>query len=329
MTDHTGRSLPSAPDRPFVVVNQLGPGIGDRIAAHPSHPTVIADPGPDEPWVVPPEADVLLTRPHPAWRNAPKKAPPGWPHGLKWVQVASAGVDIYPDWLKRDVMMTTGRGIAATPIAEYVFAVMLAYEKRLDKITIHEPMPPYGFGLGGLAGKTLGLFGYGAIGREVARRAAAFDMTVLAVRRSPWTEPDPLVTPCATPQALFAASDHLVVALPTTAETDGIVNADLLAQAKPGLHLVNIARGSLVDQAALLDALDNGRLGGASLDVTWPEPLPAGHPFYTHPKVRITPHVSYSDEGFDGRLVERFVTNFDLFVKGEPIPGIVDVDRGY
>ena len=327
MTDISDRN--EGGGRHVVVVNQIGPAIGATFEAHPARPTVIADLSPAEPWRVPPEADVLLTRPHPSWRQAPKEPPPGWPHGLKWVQVTSAGVDIYPDWLKREVVMTTGRGVAAEPIAEYVLAVMLAREKRLDEISIHTPAPPYSADLGGLCGKTLGLFGYGAIGKEIARKASVFDMKVLAVRRSPWVEPDPLVTPADSPEDLFAQSDHLVVALATTPQTRQIVNADLLAHAKPGLHLVNIARGSLVDQDALVAALDSGRLGAASLDVTDPEPLPAGHRLLTHPRVRVTPHVSWSDHLFGSRLIGKFVANFDRYLSGEPFPDVVDPDRGY
>jgi phosphoglycerate dehydrogenase-like enzyme len=144
-----------------------------------------------------------------------------------------------------------------------------------------------------LAGKTLGLFGFGGIAQRVARVALAMDMEVLALRRQ--SAPSPLagVEMVHSLSDLMAASDHLVVAAPATDATHHAINAETLRLLRPGAHLVNIARGSLVDQEALRVALDNGTVARASLDVTDPEPLPAGHWLYSHPQVFLTPHASW------------------------------------
>ncbi len=124
-------------------------------------------------------------------------------------------------------------------------------------------------------------------------------------------------------------ADHLVLAAPATDATRHIVNRELLAEAKPGLHVINIARGSLIDNDALLDALANGRLGGASLDVTEPEPLPAGHPFYRHPRIRLSPHTSAIGPHNTAELARKFVRNFSAFTQGTALEDLVDLRRGY
>jgi phosphoglycerate dehydrogenase-like enzyme len=127
----------------------------------------------------------------------------------------------------------------------------------------------------------------------------------------------------------MARSDHLVIAAPLTQETRGIFDAAVFASAKPGLHLINVARGEIIDQAALLAALDSGHVAATTLDVTAPEPLPAGHPFYAHPKVRLTPHSGWtSDENAD-RLTEKLLGNLDRFLAGKPLLDVVNIERGY
>ncbi|MES2942240.1 MAG: NAD(P)-dependent oxidoreductase [Pseudomonadota bacterium] len=128
---------------------------------------------------------------------------------------------------------------------------------------------------------------------------------------------------------LLAQSDHAVLALPLTAHTRHIINTQSLAHAKPGLHLVNIARGALIDQPALLQALDEGRLSRATLDVTYPEPLPDGHPLYHHPRVRLTPHISWSADGTAVVTARKFVDKLARFVAGQELDDQVDFFRGY
>lgn len=137
-------------------------------------------------------------------------------------------------------------------------------------------------------------FGFGAIGSALAIRAQALGIRVIATNHSGKPFYVPGVERAKSLPALFAESDHVVVAAPATAETHHLVDAQLLSHAKPGLHLINIARGSLVDEQALIAALDAGQLERATLDVSQIEPAPANHPFYSHPKVRLSPHVSPS-----------------------------------
>jgi phosphoglycerate dehydrogenase-like enzyme len=216
------------------------------------------------------------------------------------------------------------------PISEWVLAVMLAAEKELPARWIHAPPERWSIAfLGGLRGRTLGILGFGGIGQAVARRALAFDVRVRALRRGGGPSPVPGVEIVGSAEALVADADHLVLALPLTAATRHVVDAKLLAAAKPGLHLVNVARGGLVDQDALRAALDDGRVGLASLDVVDPEPLPAGHWLYAHPKVRVSAHVSWSGPGALEELIEPFVENLGRYRRGEPLVGVVDRDLGY
>ena len=128
---------------------------------------------------------------------------------------------------------------------------------------------------------------------------------------------------------LFAGSDHLVLAAPLTPATRGLIDRQVLSDARPGLHLINIARGGLLDQQALLEALDSGLIGRASLDVTDPEPLPLGHPLYDHPRVFLSPHTSaISEEGYPAFL-EAFIANFHRYREQTPLTNLVDTARGY
>jgi phosphoglycerate dehydrogenase-like enzyme len=130
-------------------------------------------------------------------------------------------------------------------------------------------------------------------------------------------------------EELVADADHLVLATPATPATLRLIDDAVLAQVKPGLHLVNVARGELVDQEALRHALDNGRVGCASLDVVDPEPLPAGHWLYTHPRVRVSAHVSWSMPGAFDLLIEPFLENLRRHRDGRPLQHVVDVGLGY
>jgi phosphoglycerate dehydrogenase-like enzyme len=251
---------------------------------------------------------------------------------VRWVHVLGAGIDAFPLQHLGDRVLTCSKGATSVPIAEYVLAVMLAFEKRLPEEWLTEPPPQWNvprFGpLGGLSGATLGLVGVGAIGTEVARRALAFDMRVLAHRRSSAPMPLPGIEAASFEQVL-AESDHLVVTAPSTPETHHLVGEAALQQVKPGVHLVNIARGPLVDSDALLRALDDGRVARASLDVAEGEPLEAGHPFYGHPGIRLTPHSSNSSTRTANRTVQIFTENLARWRSGSGLEGVVDPRVGY
>lgn len=208
------------------------------------------------------------------------------------MQLVSSGVDYFPHWLLNSLPVASARGVTADSLAEFALAAIFAAAKQLPSVWIDTPTRWQPRPLASLAGSTLGLYGFGSIGQALARKALALDIKVVALRRSPLPLEVPGVQRAADVQALLASADHLVLAAPASDATRHVINARTLAHAKPGLHLINLARGSLIDQQALLQALDDGQLALASLDVTDPEPLPAGHPFYSHPRVRLSPHTS-------------------------------------
>jgi phosphoglycerate dehydrogenase-like enzyme len=249
---------------------------------------------------------------------------------VRWVHVFAAGVDGFPFELLGDRVLTCSRGASGVAIAEFALATMLAFEKRLPESWIGEPPAQWGrAGLGGLNGRTLVLLGVGAIGTEVARRALAFGMDVVAVRRTSTRAALDGVEVAGSLTEALARADHVVVAAAATDATRHLLDADAFAALKAGAHVVNVARGSLVDQDALLAALETGRVARASLDVTDPEPLPAGHALYAHPNVRVSPHISWSSPDTVRRTIEIFVENLTRWREGRALAGRVDPSLGY
>lgn len=249
---------------------------------------------------------------------------------VRWIHAFSTGVDGFPFDLVGDRLFTCSRGASALPISEWVLAVMLARAKRLPDSWITAPPERWNSAnLDLLHGATVGIVGLGAIGTEVARRALAFGMTVLGYRRTAAPAPFPGVEVLTSLPELLARSDHVVVAAPATPATYHLLDADGFAAIKPGAHLVNVARGTLVDQDALIAALDDGRVAAASLDTVDPEPLPAGHPLYAHPSVRVSPHISWSAPSMLETTLSIFVDNVARYRAGEPLEGVVDVAAGY
>jgi len=250
--------------------------------------------------------------------------------GVRWIHVLGAGVDGFPSELARDRMLTCSRGAAAPAIAEFVLGAILAFEKHMPEVWLSEPPEQWNVAdLGGLSGRRLGLVGMGAIGTEVARRALAFDVEVRALRRRPVSTQVPGVDVVADLRTLVSDADHVVVAAPATPATHHLFDAEAFAAMKPTAHLVNVARGSLVDQTALIEALDRGRLALATLDATDPEPLPAGHPLYHHPRVRLSPHVSWSSPETARRTMTCFAENLERYRCRIPLEGVVDREAGY
>jgi len=276
---------------------------------------------------------------------------------LRWLHAPAAGVGAYltPSFLRRGATLTNSRGVHAIPISEHVLGMMTALARglktaiveqtttgmRRDRWWTGDQVPDE------LAGKTLGLYGYGAIGREIARRAEAFGMSVLALKRDPsqvggW-DPELLQAlrlPAEEPRLaavlgpdrldhLLAESDVLVVSAALTPETHGVLDARALSRMKRGAWLVNIARGKIVVENALIDALRSGHLGAAALDVFESEPLPRESPLYTLDRVILTPHVSGLSRGFWPRAMALFRANLARDVAGRPLLNRVDLARGY
>jgi phosphoglycerate dehydrogenase-like enzyme len=250
--------------------------------------------------------------------------------GVRWVHTIGTGVDRFPMDQIGDRILTCARGANAIPIAEWTFAMMLAFEKQLPDRWLERVPERWNWAeLGGLYGKSLGLIGLGTIAQAVATRAQAFGMEVRAFRRSEAKSPVPGVEIVGDLLTLCEASDHIVIAVPATPATSRLVDAAVLERVKPGAHLVNIARGSILDQDALRDALDRGPLAMASLDVCEPEPLPEGHWLYGHPKVRLSPHISWSMPGSIDAIRSTFAGNLRRFLDGEELESRVDRERGY
>ena len=251
--------------------------------------------------------------------------------GVRWVHVVGTGIDAFPLHLLGDQLLTCSRGASAVPIAEWVLAVMLAFEKRLPEAWIHCP-PADGWSRGergGLSGKTLGVVGLGAIGTAVAQRALPFGMRVRAHRRTNAAAGTAGVEVVGSLPELVASADHVVIAASSTQATHHLFNRELFARMKPDAHLVNVARGALVDQDALRAALDGGRPAMASLDAVEPEPLPEGHWMYSHPRVRLSPHISWQMPGAVDAFIEVFIDNLRRYRAGEPLTGTVDRAAGY
>lgn len=262
--------------------------------------------------------------------------------GIEWVHSGAAGVgsSLGPEMLSSDVLFTNSAGIHAEPMSETVIAMIFHFARGLDLAVRAQregrwSAPSYWAAdapVTEVGGATVGIVGYGGIGRAVADKAVALGCRVLAVRRrraAGGGEGVEVVAGEDGVNRVLAESDYLVLAVPETGDTRGMMTRKKLFAMKPGAVLINVARGRLVDEKALLEALDSGRLRGAGLDVFQKEPLPAGHPFYTHPGVVMTPHVSATTRRFWDRETDLITDNIGRFVRGEPLRNLVDKQAGY
>jgi phosphoglycerate dehydrogenase-like enzyme len=297
--------------------------IRERLAALHADAQVIGVPV-GVPSDLPPQANILLLRPiNVRGYTAPDTPPPGWPYGAQWVHLVSSGIDFYPQWLFNGPPVTTSRGSAADNLAEFALAAIFAASKHLPDIWVKDAQWNF-TALRPLKGTTLGILGFGAIGESLAHKALALGIKVVALRQSQAPFGVAGVEAAKDIHDLFARADHLVVAAPLTEATRHIINRDVLGSAKPGLHLINIARGGLIDQEALLEALDNGQIGLASLDVTEPEPLPDGHPLYSHPRVRLSPHTSAISTNSRNEIADTFLANLERYVGGSELVNLAN-----
>jgi phosphoglycerate dehydrogenase-like enzyme len=285
-----------------------------------------------------PETEILCSFSVPAdWRQL---AP-----NLRWLQYPGAGVDgLRPSGLldaQSRVVVTSATGIHAATISEYVFGSMLMFNWNWPQMVRLQDSRLWArsagwYNLGGreLAGQTLGVVGIGNIGRRIAQVGRAFGMRVLGIRRSfnrgDAFDPDlDLSYPPSALHTLLEQADYVVLAVPLTAETDHLIGEAELRAMKPGAYLVNIARGRVVDEQALIQALREGWIGGAGLDVTEVEPLPAHSPLYTMPNVILTPHIAGVSVHYENRLAQLFAENLRHYRSGEPLLNRFDPARGY
>lgn len=292
------------------------------------------------------ETDVLYT-----WQVLP--LPEAAPR-LRWVQLHGAGIDHlleHPLFTQSEVMFTTASGIHAITMAEYTLAQMLAFAHRLprmfeDKASGTWSRPRWDrYVPDVLHGATLGIVGYGSVGRQIARLAQAFGMRILAVKRDVKQLADNSYTIAGTgdpegeiperiypPQGLrsfLRECDYVVLTVPLNQQTHHLINAAALSAMKPNAILINVSRGNVVDEAALIEALEKGAIGGAALDVFSEEPLPSASPLWKLPNVIISPHVAGFMPDYYERATELFAENLRRFLAGEPLFNLVDRKRGY
>jgi len=269
---------------------------------------------------------------------------------LIWVHSATSGVEraLTPAARARGVVVTNARGVFTRPIAEHVLMLILAISRRLPQLLELQRertwQPLQGVELREL---TVGVVGYGSIGQAVASLAGAFGARVIALRRNPGGSPelpadaagsdegfpfrpapDRIVGPDGLHE-LLGASDIVVLAAPLTPETEGMIDDAALAAMRPDAWLINVARGRLVDDRALLRALRDGLIGGAALDTFREEPLPSSSPYYDLSNVIVTPHTAWSSARVLDRSIELFCDNLRRFAAGQPLRNVVDPDAGY
>jgi phosphoglycerate dehydrogenase-like enzyme len=252
--------------------------------------------------------------------------------------------------LSAEVILTTTSGIHAINIGQYVLALMLAWAHRLPALIDHQRRGEWPEGRfqrfvpQELRGGTIGIVGYGSIGREVGRLASAFGMHILALQRGDapadhgytipgvgdpqGTLPESFCRPDEL-RAMLAECDYVVLAVPLTEATRNLVGADELRAMKPSAFLVNVARGGIVDEPALIQALQEGWIGGAGLDVFAQEPLPADSPLWSGENVILTPHIAGITPHYNDRAADVFAENLRRYLAGEPLFNRVDPEKGY
>lgn len=302
---------------------------------------------PDVPEAACTRAEVLYTMRH---FPEPEQAP-----CLRWIQLHYAGADRaikQPIVRAEDIEVTSASGIHATPIAEYCMAMMLAFMyqiPRMMRLKDQSAWPEGQYDLfmpHGLRGQTLGIVGYGSIGRELARLADTFGMKVVATKRdvmhpadeTGYTEPgtgDPtgdIPERLYPPEALGSmvrVCDFVVVATPLTQDSQHMINDSILQQMKPSAVLINVGRGRVVDEAALISALAAEQIAGAALDVFEEEPLPSSSPLWNLENVIISPHVSGNNTRYHQRAAALFAENLRRYVENRPLLNRIDRERGY
>jgi len=265
--------------------------------------------------------------------------------GLKWVHSGAAGVggSLTPEMLASPVLFTNSKGIHGPPMADTALGMILYFSRGLDfgmaaKARNQWDKDPFYSGdnpLVELAHSTVGIFGFGGIGREVAKRCVALEARVLAYDRGPdvfESAEASLVEPLHGDSGfhrLLAESDFLVLTAPETPESRGKFDAEALSEMKPQATLINISRGRLVDEMALVEALTEKRLRGAGLDVFVEEPLPEDHPLWALPNVIMTPHVSAVTRHFWRRQTDLILENLRRYLAGEPLLNLVDKRAGF
>jgi phosphoglycerate dehydrogenase-like enzyme len=262
------------------------------------------------------------------------------PVSLRWIHTGAAGVAslLHPELTEHDIVLTNSAGVHAEPMAETVIAMILHFARGIDYAVRAQaqrewrtaPFEKLNGGVREIAGATLGIVGLGGIGRAVARRGQGLGMHVVATRRTDSPHDDGMTLRGDDAlQQLLARSDYVVVTLPATAQTQGLIGAAELSLMRTDAVLINVARGSIVEEGALTEVLQQGRLRGAALDVFGKEPLSADSPLWTLDNVLITPHVSATSARYWEREAELMLDNLRRYLDGAELRNVVDVSAGY
>ncbi len=254
---------------------------------------------------------------------------------VRWIHSSSAGLDtvLSPGVVASPAVLTNARGVYSDALGEFAVAGMLFFAKGLRRMLRSQADGRWDpFDVEMLKGKVLGIAGYGSIGRATAGRARPFGMRIFALRRTADARvEDGVEQTYAAPDRdrMLAKSDYVLVAAPLTAETRGLIGEAEFGAMKREAVLINLGRGPVVDEPALIRALQTRRIRGAVLDVFEQEPLPPGHPFFSLDNVLLSPHCADHTAGWLDQSMELFLENFAHFAKGEPLRNVVDKARGY
>lgn len=258
------------------------------------------------------------------------------PH-LLWVHSRSVGLErtLFPELKESPVPLTNGVGVFSASLGEFVLGAILYFAKDFRRMIRNQMAGVWeAFDVSWVSGRTVGIIGYGNIGRAIAERVRALGMTVLAVRRHAATSQsaDPLVAQTYTPERrleMLSHCDYVVVAAPLTSETRGMMGEAEFAAMKPSAVVINVGRGPVINEEAMVRALSSGRIKGAALDVFDREPLPAGHPFYKLENVLLSPHCADHTPDWLDNAMKFFIEQYQRFEEGEPLLNIVDKKLGY
>jgi len=256
---------------------------------------------------------------------------------VRWVHTRSAGLDniLFPELVESEVPLTNGTGVFSASLGEFALAGILYFAKDLRRMVRQQEAGVWEqFDVTDVAGQTVGIVGYGDIGRAVASRVKPMGMRVIAVKRSGplLYNMDPLVERIYRPDQLdefLPQCDYVVAAAPLTPQTKGMIGREAFAAMKETAVVMNLGRGPVIDEAAMVVALTAGRIKGAVLDVFDREPLPAGHPLYGLKNVLLSPHCADHTPDWLERAMQFFVDQYARFVKGEPLMNVVDKRAGY
>lgn len=253
---------------------------------------------------------------------------------LRWVHQPHAGVEgfMYPAFKASDVILTNCRGLYGTQIAEHAFALLLSITRRIpDQLEFMKTKHWERVPCVELAGMTMGILGLGGIGRSIAARAEAFEFNVIAADVEPIDKPDTVSEFYRLDglMAFLAKSNILMVCCPSTPETHKLLSDAQFNQMPDASYLVNVSRGKVIDETALVTALQRGKLAGAGLDVTYTEPCPPENPLWEQQNVILTSHSAGSSQHIRRRAMQLFIDNLHRYVKGEPLVNVVDKQKGY